>query len=271
VITPISLDHQEYLGPDIRIIAGEKSGIARKDVPFVVAPQVQEAMEVLSVMGYQQGAPLFRYGYEWGVTLEEESFRFASEQREIDFPLPNLVGAHQITNAATAIAALTQLKGYTLSDDAIWHGLTHAYWPARLQRIETGLSRLLPQGWELWLDGAHNAGGAAVISQWADAEEDKPLYMIFGTTRGKDAEAFFREFKGKATEVYGVQVKSEPRSYNAEDVVSIAHKTGLKAKPAEDIKDAIENILASSDEPGRVLVCGSLFLAADLSKESANI
>lgn len=261
VITPISLDHQEYLGPDIGVIAGEKAGIARQNVPFVVAPQWQGAMEVLSVMAYKQGAPLFRYGYEWNVAAEEEGFRFVSEPREIAFPLPNLAGNHQVTNAATAIAALSQLQGFSLPDSAFRKGITHAIWPARLQRLDING---LPEGWEVWLDGAHNAGGAAVLRQWVDDTASKPLYLIFGTTKGKDAVGFFRAFAGRVEKVYGVQVQSEPGSYSASSIVSMAAKAGLRAVAAGNLHTALEDIAQTERQPGLVLICGSLFLAGDV-------
>ena len=267
VITPISLDHKEYLGPDLGTIAAEKAGIARAGVPCIIAPQEQQAIEVLSVMAYKAGASLFRYGYEWGVAEADEGLLFISDERQVPFPLPALEGGHQLVNAATAVATLTRLAGFTVTDAAIRQGLQTAYWPARLQRIHKGLARLLPEGWELWLDGAHNEGGATVLSQWALHHQDKALCLVFGTTRGKDIRSFLRYFNDIAKIIYVVHVKSEPNSYTIEEMNDLAEEEKVVVVPAESIEDAILHSTRTIQMPTRVLVCGSLFLAKDVAEE----
>lgn len=266
VITSISLDHREYLGPDLGTIAAEKAGIAREGVPFVVAPQPREAMEVLSVLAYKTGAPLFRYGYEWHIAENGNTFCFVCGNIEIPFPAPNLPGGHQVANAGTAIAALTQLQQTTISENAVNEGVQQAKWPARLQRIHTGLATLLPEAWELWLDGAHNEGGAAALSLWAQAQNDtKPLIVVFGTTRGKEVVPFLKQLDGVATRIYAVPVMSEPKSYQPQEIVQLSSQADIKVYPVDTLAEAILHSLKSTS-PARIAVCGSLFLAGDVAR-----
>ncbi len=261
VITPISMDHKDYLGPDIKTIAGEKAGIFRAGTPFIMAPQPQDVTEVLSVLAHKQGAPLFRYGYEWYI---EEGFRLVSERGNYTFPAPNLPGLHQITNAATAVATLASIEGFSVNESAIAHGLTHALWPARLQPI-AGLDT--PADWEIWLDGAHNQGGAEILRHWVDDQQDsKPLYVIVGTTKGKDLQGLLAPLADKARAICGVKVHSEPRSYNGQDVADMAESLGMDACAVDNIAEALTLLAYNDTQPARVLIYGSLFLAGDIER-----
>ena len=270
VITPVSLDHQEYLGSDIGSIAAEKAGIAKEGAPCIIAPQGQQAMEVLSVMAHKQGATLFRYGYEWNVAFQEDKaqgLKLVTDDEEIAFPYPNLVGMHQITNAATAIATLSQLKGFSVSEKALGKGVTETTWPARLQHIRTGLATLLPKEWQLWLDGGHNEAAAEILNEWLLQYQNRPIYLVFGTTRGKKMESFLSKFKENIEQIIAIQVKSEPDSYPVEDIVSVAESLDMNISAAESIEAALRGIMRNADTPGIILICGSLFLARDIAQE----
>ncbi|HTT79646.1 MAG TPA: folylpolyglutamate synthase/dihydrofolate synthase family protein, partial [Stellaceae bacterium] len=190
-ITPISLDHQAYLGDTIAAIAGEKAGILKPGVPAVIGPQEADAAAVIAARAAALGAPLSRWRQEWHCDPVGGGMRYAGAQWRLDLPLPSLAGAHQIANAGTAIACLEQLPDCPLPPAALARGLRHIDWPARLQRLKRGpLVALLPPGWELWLDGGHNPAAGAVLAEAAAGWRDRPLSLIVGMLNTKDAAGF---------------------------------------------------------------------------------
>lgn len=196
----------------------------------------------------------------------------------LDLPLPRLVGAHQIENAATAIAALRHAGLGWSTDAAIETGLRSVEWPARLQRLVRGpLIEFAPQGAEVWLDGGHNPHCAEALARaLADFEDksDKPLYLICGMLKTKDAVGFLSAFRGLARHVTTVAIEDEAASMGAGELYDAARMAGLEASPADDLDDAIMQVTAWSrarpeDGPPRVLVCGSLYLAGRVLEENS--
>ena len=135
VITPVSIDHQQYLGETLPEIAGEKAGIIKRGVPCVVGPQDEAGLEVIEAKAARLGAPLLACGQHWHVSEDAGRMAFQDENGLLDLPLPNLIGHHQVDNAGSAIAAMRALG---LDEAAIEAGVTQAEWPARLQRLRRG-------------------------------------------------------------------------------------------------------------------------------------
>jgi len=150
IITPVDLDHQQFLGDTLAAIAGEKAGIIKRGVPCVVGPQHDESMDVIEAKAAALGAPLLACGQHWHVSVERDRMIYQDESGLLDLPLPNLLGPHQVMNAGGAIAALRALgKDETACDAAV----TRAYWPARMEKLTTGALVELAAPAELWLDG----------------------------------------------------------------------------------------------------------------------
>jgi len=186
-ITPVSLDHQAFLGPTVAAIAGEKAGILKPGVPAVIGPQTEEAETVIETRAAALGAPLCRWDREWHCARSSGEMRYEGPRWRLDLPLPSLPGAHQIANTGTAIACLEQLSGVVLAAEAIAKGLRQIDWPARLQRLQRGpLLEILPAGWELWLDGGHNPSAGRAIAEMAAGWQDRPLDLVVGMLNTKD-------------------------------------------------------------------------------------
>jgi dihydrofolate synthase/folylpolyglutamate synthase len=192
----------------------------------------------------------------------------------LDLPLPRLVGRHQIDNAALAIAMLRSARWG--SESAIEKGLRSVEWPARLQRLSRGsLVKLAPNGAEVWLDGGHNPHGAAAVARAvADFEEraEKPLYLICGMLKTKDAVGFLGAFQGLARHVATIAIDGEAASRGAGELYDAARASGLDASPAENLEDAMMQISAwararPDEGPPRILICGSLHLAGRVLAE----
>ncbi len=274
-ITPVGLDHQEFLGSSLTGIAAEKAGIIKPRVPVIVGPQEDEARDVIERRADALGAPLCMFGQDFFAHQEHGRMVYQDEQGLLDLPLPKLAGRHQIDNAAIAIAMLRQ-AGWG-NEAAIEKGLRSVEWPARLQRLTRGaLVDLAPKGAEVWLDGGHNPHGAAAVARaMADLEEraEKPLYLICGMLKTKDAAGFFAAFQGLARHVATVAIEGEDASRGAGELYDVARSSGLDASPAEDLDDAMMQVSAWSrarpyEGKPRILICGSLYLAGRVLAEN---
>ena len=278
VITPVGLDHQEFLGNELPGIAAEKAGIIKAGVPVIVGPQEDQARDVILRTADSLGAPVFAFGQDFFAHGEHGRMVYQDDEVLLDLPLPRLPGAHQIENAAMAIAALRHAGRDWGSERAIEQGLTHAEWPARLQRLSRGLLiELAPKGAEVWLDGGHNPHAAHAIARaMADFEEksSKPLYLICGMLKTKDAQGFFAPFTGLARHVTTVSIPGEDASRGAGELYDAARAGGLDASPADDLDDAMMQVCAWSrarpnEGPPRILICGSLYLAGKVLAENS--
>jgi dihydrofolate synthase/folylpolyglutamate synthase len=265
VITPISIDHADWLGTTISAIAGEKAGILKAGVGAVISQQSDEALGAIAARAKAVGAGLLVWGRDYEAFEQRGRLVYQSEARLIDLPLPALIGRHQIVNAGTAVSAALQLQGLGLVDAAaIERGLADVRWPARMQRLDNGpLSRLLATGSELWLDGGHNPGAAQAIAQTlADLEEraPKPLSLIVAMGSQKDASGFFAHFRGLVRRVITVP-NPGVAAHDATHLAALAAAAGLAAEPAEDVVCALRILEGAASTPERILICGSLYLA----------
>jgi dihydrofolate synthase/folylpolyglutamate synthase len=261
-ITSISLDHRELLGDTLELIAAEKAGIMKRDVPVAIGAQPNAVAAVLLDAAARVGAPVSLRGRDWTVTPTATGFRYEDTTAKLLLPAPSLPGSHQLDNAGIAIAAV-RASGLDVSDPAIPAGVMTAEWPARLQRLRGRLARTLPPGWELWLDGGHNPGAGEVLGAHLATWADRPVHLIVGMKDSKDAAGFLRPLLPHATTLWAV---AEPGQHSALPVEAIIAASGGVARPAPHVADALAAI-AREREPGRVLICGTLYLAGEVLKQ----
>ena len=270
VVTPVSMDHSEYLGDTVAKIAFEKAGIFKRGVPSVISLQEHpEALAVLERQAARTGAKVFVGGQDFHVHEENGRLVYQDEDGLLDLPLPRLPGRHQHVNAGTAIAALRAASFGRLPASAYETGVAHADWPARLQRLVRGrLPPLAPDGAELWLDGGHNPdGGKALAAAMAEFEErnPRPLLMIVGMLGTKDSLGFLEPFAGLAQEVIAVPMPTQTAARPATEVAGIARAAGLPSRAASSIQEALSLVNEHSwPRPPRILICGSLYLAGEV-------
>jgi dihydrofolate synthase/folylpolyglutamate synthase len=270
VITPISLDHQAYLGDTLAAIAAEKAGILKAGVPCVAARQEPEAAAVIRGRAAELGVPLSEQGRHWQVAARDGRMIYADAAGMLSLPLPRLHGAHQVGNAGAAIAALRAFSPVRCGAAAIAEGLRSAVWPARLQRLDTGrLAALLPRGWELWLDGGHNPGAAAALAQHLAGWRDRPAGLVLGLLSSKDAAGFIQPLKPYASAAVTVAIPGEAAAVAAGDLAAVAASVGLRATPAASVADALVSLREQIRRPARVLICGSLYLAGHVLAENS--
>jgi dihydrofolate synthase / folylpolyglutamate synthase len=268
VITPISIDHVEFLGDTLEKIAFEKAGIIKPGAPVVVAEQPKNVLAVIERQAARLRAPLTVYGQDFLCRAEQGRLVYEDQNGLLDLPLPRLPGRHQIVNAGTAIAALRQCAP-NLAPAAFERGMVSASWPGRLQNIGRGkLAALAPEGAELWLDGGHNEAGGRVLAEAMADFEDKaprPLVLLYGALQTKDAQGFLRHFAGLAAEVVAVPAPGEQAGRAPEEIVVLARGLGMKATVQPGAEKALRALAERTwPVPPRILIAGSLYLVGEI-------
>ncbi|CAH1658428.1 bifunctional folylpolyglutamate synthase/dihydrofolate synthase [Chelatococcus asaccharovorans] len=269
VVTPVSLDHPEYLGDRITTVAAAKAGIFKPGVPAVIAPQDPQASAVLEARAERIGAPLVIGDQDFSIHEEGGRLVYQDERGLLDLPLPRLAGRHQHINAGTAIAALRTGGFDRLPVAAYEAGMKNADWPARMQRLTRGdLIGHAPEGAEIWLDGGHNPeGGRAIASAMADMEESRPapLVLIVGMLGTKDAVGFLSPFAGLARELLAVSMTTQLAARPAEEIAEIAQDLGFVTSAHASVEAALASLKHQDwDHPPRILITGSLYFAGEV-------
>lgn len=266
VITPVSMDHTDYLGDTLAAIAGEKAGIIKRGVPLICAEQAPEAMAVIEAQAKRMRAPIHAANQQWHVGVERGRLVYQDDQGLMDLAAPKLFGRHQFDNAGLAIATLRAIKPLKLAQAAFETGIVDAEWPARMQRLASGaLIALGPPGCEVWLDGGHNAeGGRVVAAALGDLEErvSRPLVVIAGMMANKDAHAFLANFAGLTRHIIAVPIPDRDNAMPPETFAAAGRALNMRVEIADTVEAALQSVARLAYEvPPRILITGSLYLA----------
>ncbi|ADL02524.1 bifunctional folylpolyglutamate synthase/dihydrofolate synthase [Brevundimonas subvibrioides] len=262
VIAPVDYDHAEFLGTAIEGIAGEKAGILKAGARGIVARQTEAAMAVIEARAASVLTPLTVMGTDFDAWAERGGMAFQDQERFLDLPAPGLRGPHQIANAGLAVAVALELD---LPEAAIAAGIAGASWPARMQRLSAGpygeMARTAEA--ELWLDGGHNPhAGRALAEALAErqAKAPRPLALIVGMLANKDHAGFFEALKGSEGHVFTVGFDGAAADPAA--LAAVARGHGLGAQSSSSVEAALSRALRLG--AGRVVICGSLYLAGEV-------
>ena len=277
-ITPIDLDHAEFLGRDLAGIAREKAGIMKAHTPIIIGPQSDLVRAVLDAEANKACANAKFWGADFRAYEQHGRLVFEDDGQLLDLPLPALIGDHQVMNAGTAIAIARQMQ---LPEKAIEKGLLTVSWPARMQNLTTGTlaDMVAESGGELWLDGGHNPHAArAVASAVAslEAKSPRPLILVTGILANKDIGGFLDAFEGLASAVIGVEIPDHA-SLAPETLTEMAQSRGMNGQVANNLIDAVQRAINTGKAlsrqtanepvtPPRILICGSLYLAGEVLK-----
>lgn len=264
MITPVSMDHEQFLGDTLRKIAFEKAGIIKPGVPCIVSRQADDGMEVIEEVAQRHAAPLLAYGQQWHVGPDRDRISYQDDAGLLDLPMPNLPGAHQIMNAG---AALTALRYLGFDEHAAEAAVTTAFWPARMQRLKTGpLTDAAPQA-ELWLDGGHNPAAGDALAAHLQTLSERPTRLICGMLNTKDIDGYLRPLAAVTQDLTAVSIPGEASTLPAEATAEAARNVGFSADVADDVGAALAKIVATTPQ-ARVLICGSLYLAGAILREN---
>lgn len=266
VLTPIGIDHTDFLGDTLLKIAAEKAGILKRRVPVISPEQSPEATAVIEQTARRLHAPTHFAGQEWHVSIERGRLVYQDDRGLMDLAAPKLFGRHQFANAGLGIATLRAIQLFKIDHAAYEAGVARAEWPARMQRLSSGkLVELAPPDAEIWLDGGHNVdGGRVVAAALGDLEErvSRPLVVIAGMMGNKDAEGFLANFAGLTRHIIAVPIPERTGTMTPEALADAARSLGMRVELAADVAAALHALTKLAYEvPPRILITGSLYLA----------
>jgi dihydrofolate synthase/folylpolyglutamate synthase len=266
IITPISFDHTEFLGKTLAKIASEKGGIIKKNCPVFSAKQKPSALKILENQAIALNSEFKTADKDWKIIQQKQGFLFEGFNQKIFLPKISLLGEHQAKNAALAIAAAINQKQFLITQNHIKLALAKTFWPARLQKIESGkFHKILPKNYELYLDGSHNLQGATTIKKFLDLQKNKKIFVIFSMLQDKNCAGFLKKISKKIELLISLTIANETKSRQKDDIQKIAQNIGINSITAENFEDAFAKILKNKKdvEDSLILVCGSLYLAGE--------
>ena len=261
IITPVDLDHQAYLGNTVAKIAVNKAGILKRGSPAVIGRQLDEGLATIERAAARLKITPFVQGRDYDGYASDGRLNYQDENGLLDLPPPALAGHHQYDNAALAIAAVRHFH-LPVSDTQLAEGLRRVTWPARLQPLKGKLRDMLPRADELWLDGGHNAHGAAALAlslEEMNVARPKPLVLIMGMMNTRPPADFLEPFRAMAPRVLTLTIPGEPNAHPAEYIAAEGVKAGFEAKPYRALVTAMKD--AAEVKGARVVIGGSLYLA----------
>ncbi len=261
-IAQLGVDHQSFLGNTIEEIAGEKAGIAKPGVPLVTMRYPNSVEKRVRLAAREAGAPMAALGDNWLFAVENDHLTYTDAAGTVTTPLPVLAGAHQPENLALAISMLRHQSQLPVPAAAFAEAARSARWPARMQRLAPGpLTRLLPPGSTLWLDGGHNPAAGAAIAHSLVSVGTGPVHVILGMLSNKDVEGLLTPIAPLVASLMAVPVPGHdhhaPAALSAGATALGIATTGH----ADDVPSALAMLASRSDAPITVLILGSLYLA----------
>ncbi|MGZ8407859.1 MAG: bifunctional folylpolyglutamate synthase/dihydrofolate synthase [Caulobacteraceae bacterium] len=267
VICPVDYDHKEFLGDDLAVIAGDKAGVIKPGRPVVSARQQDVAAEVIEGEAERMGAPLWTMGQDFDAFAQNGRMVFQDQTGLEDLPAPGLAGAHQIANAGLAIAAVHTLNDRRFTHEALAKGVASATWPARMQRLTAGPygRRATARGADLWLDGGHNPHAARALADTLAslAQDGRPVTLICGLLKNKDAVGFFGAFAELRPRILAIPFAHDAAA-DPQVLAQTALAAGLMAQVAENLDAALDAAFEADGPPPHVVIGGSLYLAGEV-------
>ena len=279
VITSISFDHVQQLGNTLSEIAREKAGIVKPGIPLICGVTDEEPRTAIEKIAEERAAPMTRLGKEFefqyarasrtgvvgtggSITYRENSLHGGTHLDDVQI---GMLGAHQAANAAVAIATLHRMQedGWTISEDAIRHGIANASCRARIEILS--LDPLVV------LDTAHNVASiAALLSALDESFGDRPRVLLFAATRDKDVSGMLRLLLPQFDFVILTRYVENPRGVPPDRLLELVNK--LRAESckvpellvSESPVEAWQKSLAIASGGQMICVTGSFFLAAEL-------
>ena len=262
VLTPIALDHTEYLGDTLEAVAGEKAAAIRRGRALVCARQPAAAEAVIRAAAAAASAPTFRVGDEIDLRAEAPGvWTFQLAGRVVNDVRPALGGGHQGANALLAAQAASLILP-DLEDAAIRRGLARTYWPGRMELIRRPGRPLL------LLDGAHNPAAARALADGVrEACGDGPLHFVVAMMVDKDSASTLSQLEPMASSLTLTRVQGE----RAAEPEALLAQCPADHAPARVVPDPIVALAAAETlataDGGSVVVCGSLYLVGLLRQQ----
>jgi dihydrofolate synthase/folylpolyglutamate synthase len=245
IISPISFDHQEFLGNSLQQIASAKAGIIKANRPVLIAKQSEEARKVLITKAQSLNAKL----------TEITDFILPTELQKIS---PSLFGKHQLDNLKTAFIAMLIQNTFKVDYSHMLQGAQNTKWQARLQPITTGKIFNMLKPCKLFVDGSHNVAGAKTIVDFLSMQSGKKI-AVFSMLANKDVKGFLQTIADSIDLLLILDKDFCDNKMSSNDIAKLAKDIGINFAI---IIDFIE-INSFIDQDCLIIICGSLYLAGN--------
>jgi dihydrofolate synthase/folylpolyglutamate synthase len=268
-IAGLGIDHRQWLGRTMSDIAAEKAAIAKAGVPLVTQRYPVAAAQQVQQKAESAGAPWIGRGSLWDSRVIRSHIHYRDRSGALNLPMPALAGRYQADNAALAVAMLRHQDSLDIPEDAFADGIRRAKWPARLQRLSAGpVTKLVRAGCEIWIDGGHNASAARLVADHVRRTfaADLPFVLLFASLRTKSPRAMLKAFAGLAGEVHTLPVPDHEH-FSPTELAKLAKELGFESTA----NDSVQQALGRVEQPSRVLIFGSLYLAGEVLKANDEI
>jgi len=271
VITPISMDHMSFLGNSIKSITKEKVGIFKKNIPAVISKQDKEAIKVIREESKKKKVKLFEYSKYWEISkINKAFFHLKIENEFLKIPMPNLFGNHQLYNSGTAMTVAKIQKQFSLKDKLTFQGIKKTFWPARMQKIESGkLKSIIGQDFEIWLDGGHNEHASNMLLDNIKKWKEENLFLIFGMLSNKEPREFLNKIINYFRSIYVAPIANHS-FISTQQIKQIYKEKKDIIKPSLSVIETLR-VLKREYKKGKIIICGSLYLAGDVLRENKSL
>jgi len=261
VITSISRDHQDFLGDSIEMIAFEKSGIIKSDIPAIIGYQpYPEAREMLMDQAEYKKAPIFAHGIHWNLTEHNDKLIYEDNQNKIEFDNLYTHNVFQKKNLGLALATASKLTNIDIKSFVSKNLHNKTYFPGRMEKISDGkLGSTIASTNELYLDGSHNEDAASNLNETINQLTNKKLCIILGMINTKDPISYLSKFD-KIDALTVITIPNEESAIDSNELYAGLKKYYENVNRADSIQEALAN-LNNNYEDARILICGSLYLA----------
>lgn len=270
VITPISMDHMNFLGTKISLIAKEKLGIVNNSKRVIISKQksyvkylTRNYLKNINTNSYEEGK-------DWKVLekdYKKKIFSMSFEEKNYVFSFPSLYGDHQIDNASTAISTILSINDFNISRKSINTGLLKTNWPARMQKLKGKISKIAGKGFDIWLDGGHNLDASEMLSKEVDSWGGGKLVLIIGMINGKDPIKFLKKLIHNISLLIILPINDHQciMPYEIKNLVIKNFRPDFDIECCLNIEEAVI-FTKKKISDGKILICGSLYLSGEILK-----
>ncbi len=272
VITPISMDHMNFLGSTIEKITKEKLGILKNSKKIVLSKQHSVVRKLARVEAKRMKIKLFEEGSSWKIREKDftnKNFSMHFNETNYDFSFPKLFGEHQIDNASTAVATVLSLRKSDILNNNINEGILSAKWPARMQNLKDGnLSSYMGKNFEIWLDGGHNLEASNIIKKIIENWKKENVFLVIGMMIGKDPNSFIKKLIKNLSVIFLLPIPDHHyiKPYEIKKIIKKEINSKIRIECSLDIKEVLKTI-KEGYPCGKLVICGSLYLAGEVLKQ----
>ena len=262
IITPISYDHEEYLGNTIKKITKEKLGITRKSKFVIISKQTNEVTKFISNKLINTNN-VYTYGKEYKIgKVKKNNFVFKFKNTIKKISRPKLNGAHQIENASVALAfsEILSMNGFKMNFKKISIAIKETDWPGRLEILKYNNKIII-------LDGSHNIDGAKKLSQFLKDKNLKPV-VLFGMLNNKKMDMFLKLIKSDISSLLAIKIPNENNAFSSNQIAENCNALSINHREVKNLKEALR-IITTYDKKV-FLITGSLYLVGKIRSELIN-